>query len=115
MYNKWKVKLNSGHSLREAISAAFHATEDIEEKQAQVLDALEKCVDECIGKLPEDELFDFEDFQGTITGKANYVRKRDPFIQEMGYASAEELIDDWIEQFYDLCDRYRVWVSPTKG
>lgn len=111
--NKWRLTLDSGRTLREAISTAFHATENIEEKQAQVLDALEKCVDECIGKLPEDELFDFEDFQGTIAGEADYVRKRDPFIQEMGFTSAEELIDDRLEQFYDLCDRYRVWVSPS--
>lgn len=109
--NKWRFTLESGSALREAISTAFHATEDIKEKQAQVLDALEKCVDKCIGKLPEDELFDFEDFQGTIAGEADYVRKRDKFIQEMGFNSAEELIDDRLEQFYDLCDRYKVWVS----
>lgn len=109
--NKWRLTLVSGHALREAISSASHATEDVEIRQAQILNALEKCVDECIGKLPEDELFDFEEFQGIIAGEADYVRKRNPFIQEMGFNSAEELIDDRLEQFYDLCDRYKVWVS----
>lgn len=32
--NKWRLTLESGSALREAISTAFHATEDIKEKQA---------------------------------------------------------------------------------
>lgn len=109
--NKWRLTLDSGHSLRAAIFAASHATEEIAEMQAHVLDALERCVEECIEKLPEHELFDFEEFQGTIAGEADYVRKRDTFIQEMGFDSAEGLIDNRLDQFYDLCDLHKVWVG----
>lgn len=109
--NQWKITLASGPQLREAVSAVIHATTEIAEKQAQVLDALEKCVAECINRLPEDDRFDFEDFQETIAGEAAHVRKQDPLIQEMGFASAEDLVDELLDQFYDLCDLYKVWVG----
>lgn len=109
--NKWNITLVSGPLLRESIRTAIHATTEIPEQQAHVLDVLEKCVAECIATLPECDTFDFEEFQGVITGEAEYVRKRDPFIREMGFNNAEELVDERLDQFYDLCDQHKVWVG----
>lgn len=68
-------------------------------------------VDEAIEKLPEERGFRFETFKYDIEGEADLIRNNDPLIQEMGFANSEELVDDRLEQFYDLCDRHSVWVG----
>lgn len=114
---RWLIELESGRSLKKAIKTAAFATSDVTEKQAKVLNALEESVSECVEMLPEHMTIDFEDFQRLIDGEADLIRTRDPLIREMGFKNATELIDGRLDQFYDLCDQYKVWVGfvSTEG
>ena len=86
---KWNYTLRFGKNLREAIE-----TEDIE----TVVKCLIACYRELLNKLSDEDRgwkeFDIED--------AIYN------LEQFDY---DEDIDEYLEDFYDLCDDVRAWVG----
>ena len=114
---KWRVELSSGVALRAAVRAAANAcgSSDVLEKRAAVLDALQKCLAECIEELPERKTEAYRELQSVIDGEADLIRSRSPLIQEMGFETSKGLVVNRLEQFYDLCDQYGVWINMSRA
>ena len=110
---KWNLQLTTGHSLRSAI---LIGQSGLREDVAHVMDSLMTSVKEVINRAPSDKvLFAFEEFESVIDGEGELIRADDPLIGEMGFDNPTELVDDRLEQFYDLCDHHRVWVGISRN
>jgi hypothetical protein len=93
---KWKYTINSGTALREAID-----NEDTE----QVVECLLRCCGELIGKLRGED-------------KTTYgLELDDIYVALICYEHSEdeeedaETINDYLEEFYNLCDEVRAFVA----
>ena len=92
----WKYTLNSGSALREAID-----NEDIE----QVVKCLLLCYRELLNKLDEWDEADYEiDINDSIGVLMAYELCHDD-------DDDEECVNDYLEEFYDLCDELRAWIG----
>ncbi len=92
---RWKYTLNSGSALREAIYN--YDTE-------QVVKCLLLCYKELLDKLDEWDEADYEiDIQDSIGVLMAYELCPDE--------NDEECVDDYLAEFYDLCDELRVWIE----
>lgn len=92
---KWKYTLNSGSALREAI-----CNSDME----QVVKCLLLCYQELLNKLDE---WDESDYEIDIQDSIGVLMAYELFPDE----DDEDSIDDYLEEFYDLCDELRVWIE----
>lgn len=86
---KWKYTINSGSALREAID-----NEDAE----QAVKCLLLCYKELQSKLTEED----KDCRGMEIEDA---------IFNLENFDIDEDVDDYLEDFYDLCDELRVWIE----
>jgi hypothetical protein len=92
---RWKYKLKSGSALREAID-----NEDAE----QVVKCLLLCYRELLDKLDKWDEQDYEiDIQDSIGVLMAYELCPDE--------DDEDCIDDYLSDFYDLCDKLRAWIT----
>ena len=86
---KWNYTLRFGKNLREAIEA-----EDVE----AVVKCLIACYRELLNKLSDEDMewkqFDIED---AIFNLENF--------------DEGEVVDDYLEYFYDICDDVRAWIA----
>ena len=87
--SKWEYTLASGKALHEAI----------ENEDAQLtVKCLLKCYNELYGKLTdEDKEWKGWDIEDTIFNIENFDEDED--------------VDDYLEEFYDLCDDLRAWIT----
>ena len=92
---KWKYTLNSGSALREAID-----NEDLE----QVVKCLLLCYQELLDKLDE---WDEQDYEIDIQDSVGVLMAYELCPDE----DDEDCIDDYLSDFYDLCDELRAWIT----
>jgi hypothetical protein len=91
----WKYRLQNGSALREAID-----NDDME----QVVKCLLLCYEELLNKLDEWDESDYEiDIQDSIGVLMAYELCTDE--------DDEDCINDYLEEFYDLCDDLRAWIE----
>jgi hypothetical protein len=91
----WKYRLQNGSALREAID-----NDDME----QVVKCLLLCYEELLNKLDEWDESDYEiDIQDSIGVLMAYELCNDE--------DDEDCINDYLEEFYDLCDELRAWIE----
>lgn len=92
---RWKYTLNSGSALREAIN-----NDDTE----QVVKCLLLCYRELLDKLDEWDEADYEiDINDSIGVLMAYELCHDE--------DDEECLNDYLEEFYNLCDELGAWVA----
>lgn len=111
---KWKYNLKAGLKLR----ALIHA-EDMEEEDQQVaiLNQLKVCYEELLKQektFDEYERDDFEDALNLLDGDDELVHlyyAHDAEWFNYGFDSAEDLVNERLGEFYDLCDAYSIWVE----
>ena len=92
---RWKYTLNSGSALREAID-----NDDLE----QVVKCLLLCYQELLDKLDE---WDEQDYEFDIQVSVGVLQAHELYHDE----DDEECVDDYLEEFYDLCDELRAWIE----
>lgn len=86
---KWNFTLRFGKNLREAIEA-----EDVE----LVRKCLIACYRELLNKMDEENRDYYEsDIEDTIFNLENFDEDED--------------VDDYLSEFYDICDDVRAWVG----
>ena len=93
---KWIYTLDSGLALREAI-------EECEYKL--VAENMLKCLEELTNKLSDEDRawkgWDIEDLSENING----------FLSDNTDDDAEEILNEYLEEFYDICDDVRAWIG----
>lgn len=104
---KWIYKLKRGNELRRLIEEA-ETTENL----LEILQKLKNCYQEILTSYPFEDEYDKYDIQEAL----NFLGGDDEIIQEKelgeyGFENAEDLIDNRLEEFYNLCDDYRIWVG----
>ena len=92
---RWKYTLDSGKALHEAIE-----NEDME----QVVKCLLLCYNELLDKLYE---WDADDYEEDIRDSIGVLMAYQLCPDEDG----EDTINDYLEEFYDLCDDVRAWIG----
>lgn len=92
---QWKYTIESGKSLREAIENG---------DTMQTVKCLLKCYKELRNKLSDEDSEDYEyDIADTIGVLMSYELSPDE--------DDEENINYYLEEFYDICDAVRAWIS----
>ena len=91
----WKYTLKSGSALRKAI---YH--DDME----QVVKCLLLCYEELLNKLDE---WDEADYEIDIHDSIGVLKAYELCPDE----DDEDCIDDYLEEFYNLCDELRAWIE----
>lgn len=107
----WTYICTHGEELRQTITAAGENGPDKHQREADALRQLDVCLEEIIGMLPESDTDEFRMLKELIADEPDLVARQDPLIQEHGYNSSRDLVDDRLDQFWSLCDCYRVWVA----
>ena len=91
---KWIYTLNSGTALREAID---------DDNCEQTARCILKCLEDLVNKLSDEDRnwkgFDIEDLAENINS----------FLGDG--EEEEEIINDFLSEFYDICDDIRAWVG----
>ena len=96
---KWIYTLDSGLALREAIDECEYKL---------VAENMLKCLEELTNKLSDDDRawkgWDIEDLAENINGfLGSYTEYSDD--------EQEEMLDDYLHDFYDICDDVRAWIE----
>lgn len=104
---KWIYKLKRGSELRRLIEEA-ETTENL----LEILQKLKNCYQEILTSYPFEDEYDKYDIQEAL----DFLEGDDEIIQEKelgeyGFENAEDLIDNRLEEFYNLCDDYRIWIG----
>lgn len=108
---KWNYTLHQGKELRNLIYG-----NDTEENDIKIIMLLKECYQELIAQPIFDdydknnlkEAFNFLDGDDEII-KLYFAHNKD--FYNYGFTNAEELINDRLHEFYDLCDSLNVWVA----
>jgi hypothetical protein len=104
----WKYKLEAeGKKLRQFID---------EEKEAEIIEQLQLCYKSLINKLSPEDKENYgdsvEESYYLLDGEADTIRNNpDEIINEWGFDSITELIDERLAEFYDHCDDVKCWVG----
>lgn len=106
---KWIYALNSASELKKAVSVGM---DGCDEQLADIMVALEACVNE-VNEFFHKDNDEFYEFANLIDGEADLVRVNDPLIRDMMFQSPRALVEGRLDDFFDLCDKYRIWVSPN--
>lgn len=98
---RWKYHLQSGFQLRDSINA---------DDSENILIALKKCYEEIHSLMPkiydEDELEkDIEEIENQIDNCQNFEE------YDMTEKDVENAINYMLNQFYDFCDYYKIWIN----
>lgn len=104
---KWNYKLEEeGKELRKLID---------EEKPAEIIEQLQKCYNSLSNLLSEEDKeyyeSDIEDAMNLIEGEADIIRNNPEELEDFGFENVEELVDERLREFYDICDNARVWIQ----
>lgn len=93
---QWKYTIKSGSDLRESIE---------EGNTEETVECLIRCFNELWNKLDEEDLEDYdEELEDIIDELVAY--------EDSDYDEDDtETIDSYLEQFYDICDAVRAWIS----
>jgi len=99
---QWKYKLRNGKALRDAIEA--------DEDYDKVLDLLIACLKEINAKFPD--RYDSSDLETDIDDIENQRDNLENYEDyDMTFEDVQDEINYLLNDFYDLCDALRVWVS----
>ena len=109
---KWIYICKGGTELRNLIdrSGAW-------EMSIKILHQLEACYQEIIDNYPFEDEYDkdcFQEAMDLLDGEDEIISEwtHDLVdIEEYGFDDDEELVDARLEEFYNLCDSYRIWVE----
>lgn len=98
---KWIYTLKNGTSLRSAIDDG-----DLD----QVLDCLADCFREILQALPD--YYDDSDLESDLESIENARDNLEHYEEyDMSLSDVEEEVDSLLNDFYDLCDSYGIWVD----
>ena len=94
---KWKYTIKNGKALREAIEDG---------DSAATIECLMNCFNELWSLLDEEDLEDYDiDLENIV----------DTLSFWSAYHSSDEddteIIDDYLAEFYDICDNVRAWIT----
>lgn len=99
---KWKYTCNSFKTVREMIE------QDIETPShcIKIMYKLEHCCDEMTPDSKQNwEFYDaFRDLKAEIHEEVELMEDTD-------YESCEQTVNNYLQEFYDLCDSARVWLE----
>lgn len=104
---KWIYKLKKGSELRRLIEEA-ETTENL----LEILQELKNCYQEILAFYPFEDEYDKYNIQEALDfleGDDEIIQEEE--LEEYGFENAEDLIDNRLEEFYNLCDDYRIWVE----
>lgn len=97
----WKYKLKSGKALRDAINA---------EDNVDTLNALRDCFEEIHRAMPD--MYDEDELEDDINEIENQLDNCENYADyDMTLDDVEDAVNYMLEEFYDLCDAYRIWVD----
>lgn len=97
----WKYTLKHGKALRNAI---------FEEDADTLLDELAECWKEIHENFPEDyDEFDLEDDLADIENQRDNLVNHDDY--DMTYEDVQDEINYMLNNLYDFCDGYRIWID----
>lgn len=103
---EWKYSLE-GSVLRSLIKDG--------DKQAEVIERLEYLYKRLLKKLDKDDKeyyqYEIEDNMSVLEGEADIIRNKPHEILEWGFDNVNELTNERLKQFYDICDNCRCWVD----
>lgn len=104
---KWKYTLNMGRDLRKSVIAK-NSSKTIQLIRFLCISLLDKLTHDDKEQYSDDlkeliELLEGEEI--VIKYEPNVV------IDNWGFDSLNELVDDRLEQFYDICNRCRCWIE----
>ena len=100
--NKWKMKLHEGIELRKLIENG---------EQVEVLKLLQKIVKKLMvcKEIDEYEREKSEEFSMLLEGDDELVVSNEE-PQDFGFNNWEELVNERLEEFYNLCNDNRIWI-----
>ena len=102
--NKWNYDLGTvGKNLREAIHTEIESIASC----AWTLENLLKCLDYIREICPVAINDIFETRREGIQESFEEMSALD----EEEYPYAEDVVNEWLDTFYDLCDFYRIWIG----
>lgn len=104
----WKFRLElEGKYLRELISG-----EETRDNQAAIVNFLRVCCDKLMKKMKEDDYGyrEVEDLYYLLDGDDQLILG-DEDMDDYGFESRTELVNDRLAQFYDACDYVDCWVG----
>ena len=109
---KWIYTCKGGKELRNLIdrSGAW-------EMSVEILHQLQRCYQEIIDHYPWEDEWDKDEFQEALdclNGDDEIIENwmnGGEDIEEYGFETDDELVDERLREFYDLCDSYRIWVE----
>lgn len=108
---KYDISILGGDKLHMMIAES----DGSHETMAGILKQLQFCCRNIAGTMMANSDLDADEFISLaklIEGEPELCQSEDyATICEFGYSSLEELVDARLEQFYDVCDQYRVWVG----
>jgi hypothetical protein len=105
---QWKFTVKNGKELRKAVH---------EENGVAVINALKKCYEEILYNYIFDDETDEEKFRESydlLDGDYEIIENCNngtESIFNFGFDSTDELVDERLTEFYDLCDEYGFWVE----
>ena len=109
---KWIYTCKGGMELHNLIdkSGAW-------EISVEVIRQLQRCYQEIIDNYPWEDEWDKDEFQDALDCLdgddfiiINWMHGLDD-ISQYGFETDDELVDARLEEFYNLCDDYRIWVE----
>ena len=87
------------------------------EISVEVIKQLQRCYQEILDNYPWEDEWDKDEFQDAfdcLNGDdeiiINWMNGGED-IEEYGFETDEDLVDARLEEFYNLCDGYRIWVE----
>ena len=99
---KWNKTCNSFAKVRAMLEDDIETTSHC----MKIMYAIEACCDELTPDNVKDWLF-YDNFRDL---KAN-IHDEVECMDEYDYDSCEEIVNNWLNELYDLCDASRVWLS----
>ena len=105
--NKWKYTLQlEGEALRFLITKEKKTLENIIAIYKQII----VCLETWKKRLLES---DREDWEYRIEAMIDDLRCACPDVEEgvLSYSEAEETLNCYLDDFYDMCDEARVWIG----
>ena len=109
---KWTYTCKSGKELRNLIDKSGDWEESV-----QILNQLQKCYQEILDNYCWRDDYDKDSFQEAmdlINGDDKIITdwmNGTNDISEYGFDTYEDLVNERLEEFYNFCDEYRIWVE----
>lgn len=109
---KWIYICKGGTELRNLISRA-----GTWEMSIEIIHQLQRCYEEIIDNYPWEDEYDRDEFQEIhecLNGDDGIIEcwiNGTEDIEEYGFDDDMDLVDARLEEFYNLCDSYRIWVE----